>query len=139
MLRDPCSGYLGHWTIALEGVSGVGGHRSLLPLYPGRDSHQNIYFRIHPSSNILNLAVLQWPTLSFQEPSPSHDEVEDEIEMVQLRSGKYLSCFYCGKRSDVRKDGLTKSFDCEYCEATNYLDKVRSSSTPFINPHFMRN
>ncbi|KAJ9619623.1 hypothetical protein H2203_008404 [Taxawa tesnikishii (nom. ined.)] len=36
---------------------------------------------------------------------------------------KRLSCFYCGGRSPYAKDGKTRQFTCQQCEATNYLDK----------------
>lgn len=36
---------------------------------------------------------------------------------------KYLSCFYCGRRSDVQFTGQA-SFDCKKCESTNWLDEV---------------
>jgi hypothetical protein len=42
--------------------------------------------------------------------------------MSRLRPGGFLTCFYCGKRSSTRFiRGLSK-FDCEKCDATNYLD-----------------
>lgn len=43
--------------------------------------------------------------------------------MPRLRA-KYLTCFYCGKKSNTRFDGLTRDFLCLYCDATNYLDEV---------------
>jgi hypothetical protein len=44
---------------------------------------------------------------------------------MRRRAGRYLSCFYCGKRSTTRFDGITTEFDCPNCDATNYLDEVR--------------
>ncbi|EMR61419.1 putative integral inner nuclear membrane protein ima1 protein [Eutypa lata UCREL1] len=42
--------------------------------------------------------------------------------MAPLRSRKRLACFYCGKRSNLQFEGQ-KSFDCRYCDATNWLDE----------------
>ena len=44
--------------------------------------------------------------------------------MAHLRRGKYLTCFYCGKRTSLRFDAATRQFDCSKCDATNYLDEV---------------
>jgi hypothetical protein len=44
--------------------------------------------------------------------------------MVRLRSAKYLTCFYCGKRSGLKFDVTIRDFLCLHCDATNYLDEV---------------
>lgn len=44
--------------------------------------------------------------------------------MPRLRGTKYLTCFYCGKRSNTKFDGSTHDFLCLFCDATNYLDEV---------------
>ncbi|KAI0182040.1 Ima1 N-terminal domain-containing protein [Hypoxylon sp. FL1284] len=49
--------------------------------------------------------------------------------MAALRSRKYLSCFYCGKRSKLRFEGQ-KSFACSNCEATNWLDEHGDITDP---------
>ncbi|OTB13043.1 hypothetical protein K445DRAFT_320550 [Daldinia sp. EC12] len=49
--------------------------------------------------------------------------------MATLRSRKFLSCFYCGKRSKLRFEGQ-KSFLCLYCDATNWLDEYGSITDP---------
>lgn len=40
------------------------------------------------------------------------------------RGRKYLVCFYCNKKSDIKYDGLITQWDCARCEASNYLDEV---------------
>lgn len=37
---------------------------------------------------------------------------------------KLLTCFYCGRRSTTRYDGHMQHFECQKCNATNYLDAV---------------
>lgn len=54
------------------------------------------------------------PTLSF-----SHNTA-----MARLRRARYLSCFYCGRRTSIVFDGSVHQFTCSSCDATNYLDKV---------------
>ncbi|KAK6824821.1 Integral inner nuclear membrane protein ima1 [Apiospora arundinis] len=49
--------------------------------------------------------------------------------MPSLRSRKFLSCFYCGKRTNLRFDGR-QSFDCSHCEATNWLDENGDITDP---------
>ena len=51
--------------------------------------------------------------------------------MARLRS-RYLTCFYCGKRSDTRFDGVTRQFTCKYCDAANHLDEVRMGDVLLI-------
>lgn len=41
---------------------------------------------------------------------------------------KLLTCFYCGRRSTTRYDGSLQHFECDKCNATNYLDAVSSPS-----------
>lgn len=36
-------------------------------------------------------------------------------------------CFYCGCRSANKRDGEVRQWECEKCEAVNYLDEVRSA------------
>ncbi|KAK7229341.1 hypothetical protein V2G26_001511 [Clonostachys chloroleuca] len=49
---------------------------------------------------------------------------------MRRRAGRYLSCFYCGKRSTIRFDGITTEFDCPNCDATNYLDENGEITDP---------
>jgi hypothetical protein len=44
--------------------------------------------------------------------------------MVGLRRNRYLSCFYCGRKTSTKYDGRTTRFDCPNCDATNWLDEV---------------
>jgi hypothetical protein len=37
---------------------------------------------------------------------------------------RYLACFYCGRKNSTQYDGRIRRFECPYCDATNYLDKV---------------
>jgi len=51
-----------------------------------------------------------------------------------LRRG--LKCFYCGKRSRQKQTGSIRQWDCENCEASNYLDEVSpSTSSPCSSLH----
>ncbi|KAF4976713.1 hypothetical protein FZEAL_6661 [Fusarium zealandicum] len=50
--------------------------------------------------------------------------------MPRLRGTKYLTCFYCGKRSNTRYDGITRQFLCLSCDATNYLDENGEITDP---------
>ncbi|CAJ2511248.1 Uu.00g068730.m01.CDS01 [Anthostomella pinea] len=49
--------------------------------------------------------------------------------MASLRSRKFLRCFYCGRRSNLRFEGQ-KSFDCSSCDATNWLDENGEITDP---------
>ncbi|KAI1117620.1 hypothetical protein F5Y14DRAFT_403312 [Nemania sp. NC0429] len=49
--------------------------------------------------------------------------------MGTRRSGKFLRCFYCGKRSNVQFEAQ-KSFDCSNCDATNWLDQNGEITDP---------
>ncbi|KAK7920779.1 hypothetical protein PG985_008801 [Apiospora marii] len=49
--------------------------------------------------------------------------------MPTLRSRKLLSCFYCGRRTNLRFDGR-QSFLCSHCEATNWLDENGDITDP---------
>ncbi|KAH6657657.1 Ima1 N-terminal domain-containing protein [Truncatella angustata] len=42
---------------------------------------------------------------------------------------KNLRCFYCGRRSDTQFSGQA-SFECKYCEATNWLDENGTITDP---------
>ncbi|KAI0846582.1 Ima1 N-terminal domain-containing protein [Daldinia vernicosa] len=53
--------------------------------------------------------------------------------MATLRSRKFLSCFYCGRRSRLRFEGQ-KSFLCLNCDATNWLDEYGSITDPPTSP-----
>ncbi|KAF5024242.1 hypothetical protein F66182_3674 [Fusarium sp. NRRL 66182] len=50
--------------------------------------------------------------------------------MPRLRGTKYLTCFYCGKRSNTKYDGITRRFLCLFCDATNYLDENGEITDP---------
>ncbi|KAF4344843.1 hypothetical protein FBEOM_1129 [Fusarium beomiforme] len=50
--------------------------------------------------------------------------------MPRLRGTRYLTCFYCGKRSNTRYDGITRQFLCLQCDATNYLDENGEITDP---------
>ncbi|KAH7133114.1 Ima1 N-terminal domain-containing protein [Dactylonectria estremocensis] len=50
--------------------------------------------------------------------------------MPRLRGTRYLTCFYCGKRSNTKFDGITRDFLCLYCDATNYLDENGDITDP---------
>ncbi|CAM1510558.1 Fc.00g008930.m01.CDS01 [Cosmosporella sp. VM-42] len=50
--------------------------------------------------------------------------------MARLRSSKYLTCFYCGKRTNTKYDGVTHDFLCLNCDATNYLDENGDITDP---------
>jgi len=44
--------------------------------------------------------------------------------MSGFRRSRYLSCFYCGRKTTHLYDRKTRHFDCPNCEATNWLDEV---------------
>ncbi|KAL0941568.1 uncharacterized protein CTRU02_204331 [Colletotrichum truncatum] len=50
--------------------------------------------------------------------------------MAHLRGRRFLTCFYCGKRSSTRYDGLIREFLCLHCDATNYLDERGEITDP---------
>ncbi|KAM5343158.1 hypothetical protein ACJ41O_014124 [Fusarium nematophilum] len=50
--------------------------------------------------------------------------------MPRLRGTRYLTCFYCGKRSNTKYDGITRRFLCLSCDATNYLDENGDITDP---------
>ncbi|KAF4119509.1 Pfam:DUF2349 [Geosmithia morbida] len=56
--------------------------------------------------------------------------------MPRLRA-RYLSCFYCGKRSGTRFDGVTRQFTCQYCDATNYLDQNGEITDPPVATEYV--
>jgi len=43
---------------------------------------------------------------------------------------KYLVCFYCNKKSNIKYDGTISQWDCKICEATNYLDENGNITDP---------
>ncbi|ETS78962.1 hypothetical protein PFICI_08815 [Pestalotiopsis fici W106-1] len=51
------------------------------------------------------------------------------VPTLRSRSRNLLSCFYCGRRSDIIFTGQ-KSFECRYCEARNWLDKNGGITDP---------
>jgi hypothetical protein len=44
--------------------------------------------------------------------------------MPRLLGRRYLACFYCGRKNSTQYDNRIRRFECPYCDATNYLDKV---------------
>ncbi|RDA94666.1 hypothetical protein CP533_2477 [Ophiocordyceps camponoti-saundersi (nom. inval.)] len=50
--------------------------------------------------------------------------------MERFRASRYLSCFYCGRRSGLKNDGNTREFVCRHCDATNYLDERGEITDP---------
>ncbi|KAG5992998.1 hypothetical protein E4U43_003608 [Claviceps pusilla] len=52
--------------------------------------------------------------------------------MARFRGAKskYLTCFYCGKRSSLKFDGTIRDFVCFHCDATNYLDQNGEITDP---------
>src|SRR4051812_13892269 len=50
--------------------------------------------------------------------------------MPRLNRARYLSCFYCGRKTSTPNDGKTRSFECTDCEATNYLDRDGQITDP---------
>ncbi|PQE26157.1 Integral inner nuclear membrane ima1 protein [Rutstroemia sp. NJR-2017a BBW] len=43
---------------------------------------------------------------------------------------RYLVCFYCNKKSNIKYDGTFSQWDCKICEATNYLDQNGNITDP---------
>ncbi|KAM3074740.1 hypothetical protein ACMFMG_008160 [Clarireedia jacksonii] len=43
---------------------------------------------------------------------------------------KYLVCFYCNKKSNIKYDGAISQWDCKICDATNYLDEHGKITDP---------
>lgn len=37
---------------------------------------------------------------------------------------KFLTCFYCNKKSGIKYDGLIQQWECGNCESMNFLDEV---------------
>ncbi|KAG7101887.1 Integral inner nuclear membrane protein ima1 like [Verticillium longisporum] len=50
--------------------------------------------------------------------------------IASLRSRGNLTCFYCGKRSSVKFNGIISDFLCLKCDATNYLDENGEITDP---------
>ncbi|KAK4166224.1 integral inner nuclear membrane protein ima1 [Cladorrhinum sp. PSN259] len=50
--------------------------------------------------------------------------------MSRLQRNRYLTCFYCGRKSKTRYDGKTRHFECIYCDADNYLDENGDVADP---------
>ncbi|KAI9733252.1 MAG: hypothetical protein M1834_003336 [Cirrosporium novae-zelandiae] len=43
---------------------------------------------------------------------------------------RHLVCFYCGRRSAKKQDGKVRKWECENCEAVNYLDENGEITDP---------
>lgn len=56
------------------------------------------------------------------------DAARPLLAMRRTGPAKHLSCFYCGKQTDLKYDGTMTNFLCLSCDATNYLDKVQQRS-----------
>ncbi|KAG5914015.1 hypothetical protein E4U42_000730 [Claviceps africana] len=52
--------------------------------------------------------------------------------MARFRGAKskYLTCFYCGKKSGLKFDGTIRDFLCLHCDATNFLDQNGEITDP---------
>ncbi|KAL2024140.1 hypothetical protein VTK56DRAFT_9920 [Thermocarpiscus australiensis] len=50
--------------------------------------------------------------------------------MPRLRRNRYLTCFYCGRKTSTLYDGRTRRFECPSCDATNYLDENGDITDP---------
>ncbi|KAK3941756.1 hypothetical protein QBC46DRAFT_381914 [Diplogelasinospora grovesii] len=50
--------------------------------------------------------------------------------MPGIRRTRYLTCFYCGRKSSTPYNREIRQFDCVYCEATNYLDENGDITDP---------
>ncbi|KAL8407755.1 hypothetical protein RB594_006552 [Gaeumannomyces avenae] len=50
--------------------------------------------------------------------------------MPSLRRSRYLTCFYCGRKTSTRNDGSVRHFECPSCDATNYLDENGEITDP---------
>ncbi|CAK7271450.1 hypothetical protein SEPCBS57363_004629 [Sporothrix epigloea] len=53
--------------------------------------------------------------------------------MVRLRRTRYLSCFYCGRRSSIAFNDAIREFTCANCDATNYLDENGDITDPPVS------
>ncbi|KAJ4306753.1 hypothetical protein N0V88_000120 [Collariella sp. IMI 366227] len=50
--------------------------------------------------------------------------------MPRAYRNRYLTCFYCGRKTSTPYDGRTRRFDCPSCDATNYLDENGDITDP---------
>ncbi|TQV94309.1 hypothetical protein V2A60_002656 [Cordyceps javanica] len=50
--------------------------------------------------------------------------------MRRIGRTKHLSCFYCGKQTGLKYDGIVTNFLCVSCDATNYLDQNGDITDP---------
>ncbi|KAK4228928.1 integral inner nuclear membrane protein ima1 [Podospora fimiseda] len=50
--------------------------------------------------------------------------------MSRLQRTRYLTCFYCGRKTKTPYDGKTRHFECIYCDADNYLDEKGDVADP---------
>ncbi|KAK3314652.1 Ima1 N-terminal domain-containing protein [Apodospora peruviana] len=50
--------------------------------------------------------------------------------MPRLHRARYLTCFYCGRKTSTQYDPRVRHFDCPNCDATNYLDENGEITDP---------
>ena len=50
--------------------------------------------------------------------------------MRRLHRNRYLTCFYCGRKTSTLYDSRTRRFECPSCDATNYLDEHGDITDP---------
>ncbi|KXX82278.1 Integral inner nuclear membrane protein ima1 [Madurella mycetomatis] len=50
--------------------------------------------------------------------------------MRRLHRNRYLTCFYCGRKTSTVYDGRTRHFECPSCDADNYLDENGDVADP---------
>ncbi|KAM7220239.1 Ima1 N-terminal domain containing protein [Rhypophila decipiens] len=50
--------------------------------------------------------------------------------MPRLQRPRYLTCFYCGRKTSTQYTPGTRHFDCPNCDATNYLDEHGEITDP---------
>ncbi|AEO71215.1 uncharacterized protein THITE_2156598 [Thermothielavioides terrestris NRRL 8126] len=53
--------------------------------------------------------------------------------MPRLHRTRYLTCFYCGRKTSTPYDGRTRRFECPHCDATNYLDENGDITDPPVS------
>lgn len=50
--------------------------------------------------------------------------------MPRLQRTRFLTCFYCGRKTSTQYTPRVRHFDCPNCEATNYLDENGEITDP---------
>ncbi|KAM7192847.1 Ima1 N-terminal domain containing protein [Naviculisporaceae sp. PSN 640] len=50
--------------------------------------------------------------------------------MPRLQRPRYLTCFYCGRKTSTQYTSGIRHFDCPNCDATNYLDENGEITDP---------